>query len=276
MTGLNGTDRKPTEPFLKWAGGKRWFVQRHSDLLPKNFDRYVEPFLGSGAVFFHLQPGMALITDINEELIETYLAVRDDWRKVYEHLRVHQAKHCKQHYYRVRQTNMKSPYARAARFIYLNRTCWNGLYRVNLDGVFNVPIGTKQNVIMQNDDFESIAALLRNADVRTSDFKAVVDSTKAGDFLFVDPPYTVKHENNGFVKYNEKLFRWEDQIRLRNCLADAADRGVKVLLTNASHYSIHEIYSERFDVIPVSRQSVIAADRECRRMSEELIIRSYE
>jgi DNA adenine methylase len=130
-------------PFLKWPGGKRWFVTHYADLIPRAFGRYVEPFLGSGAVFFHLKPKKALLADSNSELIETYKAVKHDPDSVLAHLRRHHRDHCHEHYYQVRDAMPRTPTTRAARFIYLNRTCFNGIYRVNLDGTFNVPIGTK-------------------------------------------------------------------------------------------------------------------------------------
>ena len=140
-----------TKPFLKWAGGKRWFVTNHSDLLPQSFNRYIEPFLGSGAVFFHLQPQNALLGDSNKELVDTYRAIKSEWKLVYRYLRAHHTKHSKEYYYQIRKSRPISSASKAARFIYLNRTCWNGLYRVNLSGVFNVPIGTKSTVVFADD-----------------------------------------------------------------------------------------------------------------------------
>jgi DNA adenine methylase len=259
-------------PFLRWAGGKRWLVKRYSHLLPTKFDRYVEPFLGSGAVFFYLQPYSAILSDLNPELIETYLAIKQDWKQVYKSLIIHENKHCKEYYYKVRSTYYNLLTARAARFIYLNRTCWNGLYRVNLKGIFNVPLGTKQNVLLSTDDFETVASILQGVDIVESDFKKIIDNTNSGDFLFVDPPYTIQHENNGFVKYNERLFKWEDQIRLHDCLLKATQRGVKVILTNASHSSILKLYENDFSITPVLRYSIIAGLSSSRKVSEELII----
>src|SRR5262249_52089089 len=131
---------------------------------------------------------------------------------------------------------------RAARFLYLNRTCWNGLYRVNLKGEFNVPIGTKQSVLFEYDDFPEISRLLTNARLLCSDFERVIDATREGDFLYVDPPYIVLHNYNGFLKYNERIFRWTDQVRLRNALLRARHRGVSIVVTNADHASIHQLY----------------------------------
>jgi DNA adenine methylase len=136
----------PTEPFLKWAGGKRWLVRQYSVLFPRTFGRYIEPFVGSGAVFFHLQPKSATLADKNAALIEAYETVRDDTSSVEALLQEYQTLHCSGFYYDVRRSAPATSIERTARFIYLNRVCWNGLYRVNLKGEFNVPLGTKRQV----------------------------------------------------------------------------------------------------------------------------------
>jgi DNA adenine methylase len=262
------------DPFLKWAGGKRWFVASFSKIFPKEYNRYVEPFLGSGAVFFSLNPKKAILADTNGELIDTYKALKADWQSVYELLKVHQKHHAKDYYYKIRSSKPELRSARAARFIYLNRTCWNGLYRVNLKGQFNVPIGTKNKVIMETDNFQKIAQRLKNAQLCKSDFGHIIDATIRNDFLFVDPPYTINHSDNGFIKYNEKLFSWNDQIRLCKCLLKAKQRGVHIVLTNAPHESIYDLYSGSFKCSSVRRSSVIAADPSNRKKCEELIITS--
>ncbi len=193
-------------PFLKWAGGKRWLISQHSKIFPNTFNTYIEPFLGSGAVFFKLQPQKAILSDINKELIVTYQAIKEDWQKVLHGLQKHQKLFNKAYYYKIRQDKPENIYDKAARLIFLNRTCWNGLYRVNLDGEFNVPIGTKTDVIMKDDDFETISKTLQNADLLPDDFENIINKANKNDLIFVDPPYTVRHDNNGFIKYNEKLF----------------------------------------------------------------------
>ncbi len=261
-------------PFLKWAGGKRWLFSSDPSLFIKKINRYIEPFLGGGAVFFHVKPFSALLADSNHELIETYQAIKDDWRRVVRELRKHHRLHDKKYYYRVRNTEFQRPYSRAAKFIYLNRTCWNGLYRVNLSGSFNVPIGTKNEVYYDTDDFEGVARLLQRAQLTCSDFEPVIDQAVSGDLIFADPPYTVKHNNNNFVKYNENIFSWQDQQRLSKCLINAANRGALVVLTNANHLSIRSLYSYHFDLKVLERSSVIASNPEHRGIYEELLIRS--
>lgn len=262
-------------PFLKWAGGKRWLTANYPELFPQKVRTYFEPFLGSGAVYFYLRPKHAVLADLNPELIETYLALRNNWRLVHRNLLAHQKNHSQRYYYRIRDCSPRSQYSAAARFVYLNRTCWNGLYRVNLRGQFNVPIGTKSNVILSNDNFRAIANLLSNADLYSGDFSVTIDKTRRGDFLFVDPPYTVKHNLNGFVKYNETLFSWLDQERLKEALCAASKRGVKILMTNANHESIRRLYSKAFKLITLRRPSVIAGDASFRQTTTELIICNY-
>lgn len=264
---------EPVLPFLKWAGGKRWLVSSYPALLKHPFERYIEPFLGSGAVFFHLAPHRSILADRNEELIETYQAIKDDWRRVFDELKEHHRNHSKSYYYAIRRSKRRTIYTRAARFIYLNRTCWNGLYRVNFAGRFNVPVGTKTNVILDSDNFGAIATLLRDAELRVCDFEQIVNLAKETDLLFVDPPYTVKHNLNGFIKYNEVLFSWDDQVRLRDSLVRAKARGAKILITNAHHRSIRDLYKNVGECIVVKRSSVIAAQSKHRRECEELIVK---
>jgi len=260
-------------PFLKWPGGKRWFIVAHPDLLAKKFDRYVEPFLGGGSVFFHLAPDKALLGDANTEVIKTYLGIKEDPARLKQLLTEHQAKHSSKYYYSMRESVPEELVARAARMIYLNRTCFNGIYRVNQKGQFNVPIGTRTNVLFKTDDFIRVAELLARADIRLNDFESLIDETKKGDFIFADPPYTVRHNMNGFIKYNEQLFSWKDQIRLADSLKRAKKRGAKILGTNANHESVQELYKERgFKTKTVSRFSSISANSKNRKQFEELVI----
>jgi len=265
-------EKKIILPFLKWAGGKRWLVTTYSSLFPTTFGRYIEPFLGSGSVYFHLAPARALLADTNRDLIDTYRAIKCNWGKISKLIRTHHNNHTHQYYYKVRASLPRTIYGRAARFIYLNRTCWNGLYRVNLNGEFNVPVGTKKNVILSTDDFESVANILKGADLYDDDFEKIIGRARNGDFVFVDPPYTVKHNYNGFVKYNENLFSWDDQKRLRNAIIRAKSRGALVMITNANHRSIHELYKGVGKFRVLTRPSILAANANFRGESQELII----
>lgn len=222
-----------------------------------------------------MRPRRALLGDKNADLISTYIAIKEDWRSLESLLFEHDDRHDELYYYRIRQRKFDDRIRQAARLIYLNRTCFNGIYRVNLDGEFNVPIGTKDSVVLDSDDFQGIAQLLSGADLRTADFEDLIDDAGQGDLIFADPPYTVRHNYNGFVKYNETLFSWEDQERLAEALTRARGRGAKVVSTNANHESIRELYEGRqFVLKTVSRFSPISADPTSRTQFEELVILS--
>lgn len=260
-------------PFLKWAGGKRWLVQSEELFLPASYKRYIEPFLGSGAVFFSLNQKPFIIGDANRELINCYRALRDNPEKVSKALSIHQRKHSHDYYYRVRSSEPRTDHTKAARFIYLNRTCFNGLYRVNLKGEFNVPKGSKEKVLLESDDFDKVSSILRDGQILNQDFEKTIELAESGDFIFVDPPYTVKHNMNGFVKYNEKIFSWDDQVRLRNAICSAVDKGVKITLTNADHASIYELYDGLGRIEKISRNSVIAGTSQHRGKTTEVLIK---
>ena len=262
-------------PFLKWAGGKRWFADRCLHLIPTDYNRYIEPFLGSGAMFFALRPREAILSDLNLDLIDCFRAIRDAPDKVAAKLAVHHRLHDKDHYYATRSAKPDDPIERAVWFLYLNRTCWNGLYRVNRRNEFNVPIGTKTTVVLPNDNFPLASRILSETALHHQDFEATLDLAREGDFVFVDPPYTVKHNLNGFLKYNDKIFSWADQMRLRDAVVRAAGRGALVLVTNANHASIREIYHGVGHQHVVGRASVLAASSAYRNKTEELVIQTW-
>lgn len=246
------------------------FVER----LPE-FKRYIEPFLGGGAGFFALEPNNAILSDINPELIELYEVVRDHPVGLKRQISIHQAEHSKSYYYAVRSDIPDTKVRRAARTLYLNRTCWNGLYRRNLKGEFNVPIGTKNTVMLDTDNFEHASKLLSEASLMNVDFEETISKAAASDLLFVDPPYTVKHNMNGFVKYNEKIFSWADQIRLKDALHEASSRGAFIIVTNADHPSIKELYAESFEYKNLARASVLAGKSSARGQTTEAIFSNH-
>ncbi|AMO32285.1 Dam family site-specific DNA-(adenine-N6)-methyltransferase [Lysinibacillus sphaericus] len=262
-------------PFLTWAGGKRWLVNNYPEIFPSDFNVYIEPFLGSGSVFFHLKPQKAILSDINEDLINTYIALKTDWQNVYKHLKIHQRKHSPDYYYKIRDYTPRKLETKAARFLYLNRTCFNGIYRVNKQGKFNVPIGSKQNVILNTDDFKEISDRLKSVLILNHDYEAIINMATRDDFIFVDPPYTVNHNDNGFIQYNEKLFSWADQVRLCEALGRARDRGAKIIVTNANHESVRNLYEGHgFEYQIVSRFSGISSKAKGRKKYEEIIVKS--
>ena len=224
-------------------------------------------------MFFSLQPAASILADRNSELVGAYTAIRDDWRSVTRCLRAHQRNHSDEYYYKVRSSKPRTSHTKAGRFLYLNRTCWNGLYRVNLRGEFNVPRGTKNSVVLDTDNFEKTACLLRNSELLDSDFEETLELAESGDFAFIDPPYTVKHNLNGFLKYNEKIFSWSDQKRLKKAIERAVARGVMVTVSNADHQSIHELYGNLCDIEIAERNSVLAGSSKHRRKTSEVIMK---
>jgi DNA adenine methylase len=264
------------EPFLKWPGGKRWLTFKYPALFPSEYNRYLEPFLGGGAVFFFLAPRRSILSDSNQELLNAYKCIRSDVKVIHRRLRNLDKRHCADLYYRIREERPIEPIERATRFLYLNRTCFNGIYRVNLAGHFNVPIGTKTLVEYPLPYLTAVANSLKRAVLRTCDFEKTIEKAGAGDFVFVDPPYTVMHNNNNFVKYNAPLFSWPDQVRLAFAVREADRRGALVMIANADHQGIRDLYAGFGIHHSVSRSSALSADAEYRRKTTELLIINYK
>ena len=181
-------------PFLKWAGGKRWLAKRYGDLFDVDYERYLEPFLGGASMFFALRPSKSILADCNSRLIEAYVAIRDEPEKIAAALGRYQESHSDDFYYSERKRQYPdSATQRAAQLIYLNRTCWNGLYRVNRRGEFNVPRGTKTSVVLDSDDFGAVSEVLEHAELLAQDFEQTLGQAGNGDLVYVDPPYTANH-----------------------------------------------------------------------------------
>lgn len=257
------------EPLLKWAGGKRRLLPAILPLVPETFGRYYEPFVGGGAVFFSLAPRSATLSDSNAELINTYVQVRDNLTPLISELR--KLRNSEADYYRIRATVPRSATAKAARLIYLCTLSFNGVYRQNLDGYFNVPYGHKRHldpcdVIKLRQASES----LRRCDLLATDFEEAVGEARRGDLVFFDPPYTVAHRNNGFVKYNAKIFSWHDQVRLASLAMKLRRTGIRVIVSNADHPTIRGLY-RGFRVRTVTRCSVMAASARFRRPITECL-----
>lgn len=268
---------KEMTPFLKWPGGKQWLVRHNFDIFPGRFNNYYEPFLGGGAVFFALQPPKAVLSDINTELINLYACMRDYPQELKGIMEEHQRQHNKQYYYNIRGCEYATNLEKAGRFLYLNRTCFNGMFRVNRQGQFNVPIGTKNNCIYDLDMFEKYSELLKRADIINSDFVNVIENAKEGDLVFADPPYAVQKKQNGFIKYNDHLFTWKDQERLFESLLEAKRRGALIVLTNVNCREVKDMYqSEGFFWREISRISSMAGKASKRGKITELLITSYQ
>lgn len=262
-------------PFLKWAGSKKWLVRKGVPFPRHGYFRYIEPFLGSGAVFFDQLPRHALLSDTNSYLVNCFTQLRDDWQSVYQRYSELFGRHSKETYYEVRREFSDQGSLGAAQFLYLNRTCFNGIFRVNLSGRFNVPIGSKISNPFSKDDFKAWSMVLTGTEVLHQDFESTINRAGIGDLLFVDPPYTVAHNKNGFIEYNENIFSWQDQVRLAEALKNARNRGASIVLTNADHSSVRELYSDAFSIIEVDRRSAIAGDATKRQLTSELIISSF-
>jgi DNA adenine methylase len=263
-------------PFLKWAGGKRWLATDAVELSPIRFTRYYEPFLGSAAMFFGLRPREALLSDSNEELINCYDQIKSDWSAIWNGLIECSKRHSEEFYYQIRRAASDDDRERAIRFLYLNRACFNGIYRVNRIGEFNVPKGSKTVLLYPYDNFEEVSKAITNVDFRCSDFEESIDQARCGDFIFCDPPYTVTHSKNGFIRYNDKLFSWSDQIRLRDALVRADKRGAFTLLSNADFPGICQLYQgSGFRCTPISRRSFISAKLAARGVYGEVLISNY-
>lgn len=264
-------------PFLKWPGGKRWLINMIKDIKPQHFSEYFEPFLGGGAIFFALAPKKGIISDINPELVNLYTVMRDHPILLKEHMCTHHKRHNNEYYYKIRSAKFTESVERAARFLYLNRTCYNGMYRVNKHGEFNVPIGTKCDCIYDIALFEQYSAALSNVEISACDFAVTIQRANNGDLVFADPPYASAQKNDkGFLKYNDHLFSWDDQIRLHNLLVAAKTRGVSIILTNANHQEIKDLYSNSgFFIKEVTRTSSIASRADRRTIVSELLITSF-
>lgn len=261
------------EPFLKWPGGKRWLTEQ---LLRPFADEtqatYYEPFLGGGALFFALQPDRAVLSDINDNLVRTYQAVRDNPAAVRE--RLAKLPVSKEDYYRIRGESPDSRNRSAARFLYLNRTCFGGLYRENKKGDFTVPYGGGERTprkLLDTAILEHASRTLQSARLRTQDFRVSLRAAGEGDSVYCDPPYTVAHNGNGFIRYNERLFSWDDQMLLAEEAKRAARRGAFVVVSNANHPAIVELYRGcHIDV--VSRLSSVSVQAKHRGLTSELVI----
>lgn len=264
------------KPFLRWAGGKIWLTRAIDDFLPKTINNYYEPFLGGGSIFIHLKKnqkitGNAYLSDINEALINTYKIIRDHPSELVINLKKH--KNNKDYYYRERAIKYNQNIERASQFIYLNRTSFNGIYRENLKGEYNVPYGGKKyRHLFDLDNIMNLSSIFENCMFENHSFTQIKASPKEGDFVFLDPPYTVAHSNNGFIRYNQKIFSWEDQKRLKIFVHDLHLRNVKYILTNAFHKNIEDLYKNFSNLHTLTRPSSVGGRHAKRTNYKELLI----
>lgn len=263
---------EPTQSFLRWAGGKRWLLHHLPAVLGSfEISGYHEPFLGGGALFFgSIITGEAHLSDLNADLIETYIQVRDQPERVANFLETHV--NTSEHYYAVRASSPQDPASRAAKFIYLNHTSYNGIYRVNLKGQYNVPFGNPTNANLPSPELlASVSRKLQGVTIGASDFQGAVEQVRAGDLIFLDPPYTVAHNNNGFIKYNQRLFSFEDQTRLSKLIDDVRERDAYYLLTNAAHDSIAALFEKGDRRLELTRGNSIGGRKAKRGSAAEYV-----
>lgn len=266
---------RPPKPFLKWAGGKGRLLEQFAPLLPKKYARYFEPFLGGGALFFGLRPKKARLSDVNAELVDCYTAVRDDVDSLIAELKRHRYE--KDHFYRVRALDPRSlslP-ARAARTIFLNKTAFNGLYRVNSSGQFNVPFGRHRDPqFCDEDNLRACCRALRKVELIVADFTDVLKKSNEGDFVYFDPPYVPVSKTAYFTAYAPGGFGWPDQQRLAAVFVELDRMGVQVMLSNSDVPALRKLYAGyRLDRVAAAR--AINSKVEGRGKIAELVVRNY-
>jgi DNA adenine methylase len=263
------------KPFLRWAGGKTWLTKHIDDFLPDNINNYFEPFLGGGAIFFYLKSknlikGKSYLSDKNRELINTYNILKSKPKELIELLK--KQKNTEIEYYKLRKYQSDDKIERAARFLFLNKTSFNGIYRVNQQGIYNVPYGyRKLNDMYDYENLMQISNCLTNCYFSVKDFKKITRKINLDDFVFIDPPYTVAHENNGFIQYNQSLFSWENQIELAKLLVEIESKNANFIMTNASHKSIKKLYKDKGIRYTLNRASNIGGIGANRTNYKELI-----
>lgn len=259
-------------PFIKWVGGKRQLLPSLVAHAPQRFGRYHEPFLGGGALFFHLRPARAVLSDTNARLIRTWTGVRDQVEDVIALLRTYP--HDRDFFtsLRAKPIDDRTNAEVAAWFIYLNRTGFNGLYRVNRHNVFNVPFGAYTHpTICDADNLRAVSAALADTELHVEDFAKVLDRAEPGDFVYFDPPYVPLTATSSFTAYTADGFSMAEQARLRDTARQLKDRGVRVLLSNSSAPAVHELYAA-FERTPVAATRAINCDATRRGAVTELLL----
>lgn len=273
------------KPFLKWAGGKRQLIPQIKKNMPKKYNNYYEVFLGGGAVLFSIQPSYAIINDSNKELINCYEVIRDHPDELIEELKIH--KNDKDYFYEIRgldrstkKYNKLSSIQRASRIIYLNKTCYNGLFRVNSQGEFNVPYGKYKNPDIVNEAvIKAVSKYLRDnkIEILNQDFSQALNSAQKGDFIYLDPPYDPVSDTASFTGYDINGFHKEDQRRLKELVDQLHEKGCKILLSNSYTDFIRDLYKDTY-----YKQTKISAIRSInsqgnkRGKVDEILVKNYE
>jgi len=271
------------QPVVKWVGGKRQLLRDIFPLFPKNFSSYCEPFFGGGAVLFSLQPKQAIINDINVDLMNMYKVVRDNVEQLIETLSKH--KNESEHFYKVRDWDRDKPFydkldqvSKAARLIFLNKTCYNGLFRVNNAGEFNTPFGSYKNPNIVNAPvLRAVSHYLQTTEttILSLDYSNILESVKPPTFVYLDPPYDPVSDTASFTGYIKNGFNREEQIRLKHHCDVLHNRGVKFLLSNSATPFILDLYSS-YNVSSVNAKRAVNSVGSRRGDVEEILVRNYE
>ncbi len=273
---------KLVTPVVKWVGGKRQLLDEIIPLLPKRITNYCEPFLGGGAVLFSLQPSKAIVNDLNEDLITVYEVIRDDVEKLIESLRKHQ--NTSEYFYTIRDLdrnketyNLMSKIEKASRLIYLNKTCYNGLFRVNSLGEFNSPFGHYKNPNIVNEPvLRAVSKYFNNCEISfySEDFEQILSKVAKHSFVYLDPPYDPVSDTANFTGYNKCGFDRKEQIRLKKCCDELTRRGVKFMLSNSATDFIKDLYKD-YNITVVKAKRAINSNASKRGEIEEVIITNY-
>lgn len=272
------------QPFTKWTGGKRQLLPVIRELIPKTYNRYFEPFVGGGALFFDLAPKDAVINDFNAELINCYQQIKDNPQELIEILKVHQEYNSKEYYLDLRSADrderidMMSEVQRAARILYMLRVNFNGLYRVNSKNKFNVPYGRYKNPkIVDEELISAISVYINNnqLEIKVGDFEKAIVDVRTGDFVYFDPPYIPLSETSAFTSYTHEGFSFADQVRLRDAFKRLSDTGAYVMLSNSSSALVEELYKD-FNIHYVEATRTNGAKSSSRGKISEIIVTNYE
>ena len=274
------------KPFVKWAGGKRQLIPILNENLPKTFGTYFEPFLGGGALLFHMlierNGQKCSISDLNSDLVLSYTTIRDRVESLINSLKNHEKNYrqdSKAYYYSIRESNPRSQIEKTSRLIFLNRTCFNGLYRVNSKGKFNVPLGKYTNPnIVNEDNLRSVSHILQSSrtDIRCRDFEAVLGDAKKGDLVYFDPPYQPVSDTANFTSYTNKDFTYDDLGRLAELCMELDSKGCSVLLSNSNSKEVIDMFSTKpWKVNKIKANRSINSNSKKRTGHFELLIKNY-
>lgn len=257
-------DKEAAKPFLRWVGGKTRLLPKILPYLPEKIENYHEPFLGSGAIFFAIQSrisGASYLSDLNDELINIWSIVKDDPERLLFSLQTYRGRDNEDEYYIIRGTSPEDPIARAARFFYLNQTAWNGLWRVNRWGVFNVPWGARAFRGISAATLHTVSRSLRDANIGLFDFRDSIQHAKAGDLVYLDPPYLPVSDTSKFSGYTGKRFRRADLEELAQLTRELTERGVHWVMSNRDTQDVRELFSHGEVIRFTTRRSVAAQNK---------------